>query len=102
MISILGSGKGEPLGRSLFINAYIVIWIHIQFERPKILSLDAWLLQEYAELMHEFMTAVKQFYGEKVLIQVLNNSPRNDSLCFRTIVRACLKLSINLVHQLVM
>ncbi|KAJ8433508.1 hypothetical protein Cgig2_018042 [Carnegiea gigantea] len=25
--------------------------------------------QEYAELMHEFMTAVKQFYGERVLIQ---------------------------------
>ncbi|EOY33358.1 PREDICTED: NADP-dependent malic enzyme [Theobroma cacao] len=25
--------------------------------------------QEYAELMHEFMTAVKQTYGEKVLIQ---------------------------------
>uniref|UniRef100_A0A1D1YHY4 Malic enzyme n=1 Tax=Anthurium amnicola TaxID=1678845 RepID=A0A1D1YHY4_9ARAE len=25
--------------------------------------------QEYAELMHEFMTAVKQNYGEKVLIQ---------------------------------
>ncbi|GAB2293472.1 hypothetical protein Dimus_027672 [Dionaea muscipula] len=25
--------------------------------------------QEYAELMHEFMTAVKQLYGEKVLIQ---------------------------------
>ncbi|XVF24905.1 hypothetical protein REPUB_Repub13aG0168000 [Reevesia pubescens] len=25
--------------------------------------------QEYAELMHEFMTAVKQHYGEKVLIQ---------------------------------
>ena len=27
--------------------------------------------QEYAELMHEFMTALKQTYGEKVLIQVL-------------------------------
>ena len=26
--------------------------------------------QEYAELMHEFMTAVKQNYGEKVLVQV--------------------------------
>ncbi|XP_021765344.1 NADP-dependent malic enzyme-like [Chenopodium quinoa] len=25
--------------------------------------------QEYAELMHEFMTAVKQIYGEKVLVQ---------------------------------
>ncbi|XP_062087565.1 NADP-dependent malic enzyme [Humulus lupulus] len=25
--------------------------------------------QEYAELMHEFMTAVKQLYGEKILIQ---------------------------------
>lgn len=27
-------------------------------------------LQEYSELMHEFMTAVKQNYGEKVVIQV--------------------------------
>jgi malic enzyme len=26
--------------------------------------------QEYSELLHEFMTAVKQTYGEKVLIQV--------------------------------
>ncbi|CAN1240942.1 NADP-dependent malic enzyme [Linum perenne] len=26
--------------------------------------------QEYSELLHEFMTAVKQIYGEKVLIQV--------------------------------
>ncbi|KNA17526.1 hypothetical protein SOVF_078700 [Spinacia oleracea] len=25
--------------------------------------------QEYAELMHEFMTAVKQIYGEKILVQ---------------------------------
>lgn len=27
-------------------------------------------LQEYAELLHEFMSAVKQNYGEKVLVQV--------------------------------
>lgn len=27
-------------------------------------------LQEYAELLNEFMSAVKQKYGEKVLIQV--------------------------------
>lgn len=30
-------------------------------------------LQEYAELLHEFMTAVKQNYGEKILIQVLSS-----------------------------
>lgn len=28
------------------------------------------LLKEYAELLEEFMSAVKQNYGEKVLIQV--------------------------------
>jgi len=27
-------------------------------------------LQEYADLLHEFMNAVKQNYGEEVLIQV--------------------------------
>lgn len=29
-------------------------------------------LQEYNELLHEFMSAVKQNYGENVLIQVWN------------------------------
>lgn len=29
-------------------------------------------LQEYSELLHEFMSAVKQNYGENVLIQVWN------------------------------
>lgn len=42
----------------------MVIQIH-KMPIPLILS-----IQEYAELMHEFMTAVKQIYGEKVLIQV--------------------------------
>ena len=28
------------------------------------------LIQEYAELLDEFMNAVKQNYGEKVLVQV--------------------------------
>ena len=40
------------------------------------INLDAiWFLlssQEYSELLHEFMTAVKQNYGEKVLVQVAN------------------------------
>lgn len=31
--------------------------------------------QEYYELLHEFMTAVKQNYGEKVLVQVCTNFP---------------------------
>lgn len=32
---------------------------------------DCWhYLQEYADLLDEFMSAVKQNYGEKVLIQV--------------------------------
>lgn len=28
------------------------------------------ILQEYSDFLHEFMTAIKQNYGEKVLIQV--------------------------------
>ncbi|MFS8005972.1 putative malate dehydrogenase (oxaloacetate-decarboxylating) (NADP(+)) [Helianthus anomalus] len=47
--------------------------------------------QEYAELMNEFMSAVKQNYGEKVLIQV----PKHimiiftccNTLCFRVKVK---------------
>lgn len=32
--------------------------------------MDLSQFQEYADLLHEFMCAVKQNYGEKVLIQV--------------------------------
>lgn len=35
--------------------------------------------QEYAELLHEFMCAVKQNYGEKVLIQVQQNMKNNSN-----------------------
>ena len=41
------------------------------------------LPQEYAELLHEFMTAVKQNYGEKVLVQV-SGWQAKMSLAFRT------------------
>lgn len=36
-------------------------------------------LQEYAELLHEFMTAVKQNYGEKILVQVCGHVKRHYS-----------------------
>jgi|AraCvinosormetaG_1042628.scaffolds.fasta_scaffold04486_3 hypothetical protein len=36
----------------------------------KLRSLFAFVIQEYAEFLHEFMCAVKQNYGEKVLVQV--------------------------------
>lgn len=32
-------------------------------------------LQEYYDLLHEFMNAVKQNYGEKVLVQVIVITP---------------------------
>lgn len=35
-------------------------------------------IQEYAELLDEFMSAVKQNYGEKVLIQVIHFSLHAD------------------------
>lgn len=36
----------------------------------KLRSLVPFVIQEYAEFLHEFMCAVKQNYGEKVLVQV--------------------------------
>lgn len=36
-------------------------------------------MQEYYDLLEEFMSAVKQNYGEKVLIQVSNSSERVPS-----------------------
>ncbi|KAH0936774.1 hypothetical protein HID58_004235 [Brassica napus] len=43
--------------------------------------------QEYAEFLHEFMCAVKQNYGEKVLVQVSHRitSAKKLSLCFKMI-----------------
>lgn len=37
----------------------------------KLKGLVSSIFQEYAEFLHEFMCAVKQNYGEKVLVQVI-------------------------------
>ena len=66
MSFILDFGKGEQLDRWSVILFGI---IYMNLGIFKLLNVDL-LLQEYAELMHEFMSAVKQIYGEKVLIQV--------------------------------
>jgi hypothetical protein len=40
-------------------------------EAPQLIDSDClWDAQEYDDLVHEFMTATKQLYGEKVLVQV--------------------------------
>lgn len=47
---------------------------HLQMMNPSIAlnfsSTNCSAFQEYADLLQEFMTAVKQNYGEKVLVQV--------------------------------
>lgn len=60
------------------------------------------LIQEYAELMHEFMTAVKQIYGEKVLVQVrLIFYQMKNILCFSLGFSVCICFAcINLVRKL--
>lgn len=40
-------------------------------------------IQEYAEFLHEFMCAVKQNYGEKVLVQVKSYTSKT---CFLNLV----------------
>lgn len=72
MSSTLDSDGGGQLGRSDLLLA-----LDLSFFAACSLTLcngrnlnHMFFLQEYAELLHEFMTAVKQIYGEKVLIQV--------------------------------
>jgi malate dehydrogenase (oxaloacetate-decarboxylating)(NADP+) len=45
-------------------------WEFTKYVTLEILSVHFPLWQEYDELMEEFMAAIKQIYGEKVLIQV--------------------------------
>ena len=52
--------------------------------------------QEYAELLHEFMTAVKQNYGERVLVQVVNEltTSADDISLLDDFLNLCIKSAV--------
>lgn len=62
---------------SLLALSINVIWILIILTWLRLL----WF-QEYNELIHEFMTAVKQNYGERVLVQVWSCEQRHTNSNF--------------------
>lgn len=49
----------------LSASFYLYLYMRLHF--------IGFFFQEYYDLLHEFMTAVKQNYGEKVLVQVVKN-----------------------------
>ncbi len=76
ILSTLDCAKSVPLARCyIYFCMNHPTHFHPSFpfkpEAPQLIDSDClWDAQEYDDLVHEFMTATKQLYGEKVLVQV--------------------------------
>lgn len=70
MSSTSDSNKSEQLERFIDPNfSHVIEFFSKQYD---ILFFWLYSIQEYYDFLHEFMCAVKQNYGEKVLVQVCN------------------------------